>query len=92
MDLVDEFAQVRAEIRVLEDRAAKLRDELLKPGVRLRSNQHEVILRKSTRRSFQKELLPPEFLNAPRFWRQSEQVTVFVRPIEDDDLQLTEPF
>jgi hypothetical protein len=92
MDLVDEFAQVRAAIRALEDRAATLREELLKPGVRLRSNRNEVVVRKSIRRSFQKELLPPELLNAARFWKDCEQVTVLVRPLQDMPLELTEPF
>ena len=41
MDPVDEFAKLRAEIQVLEGRAAVLRDSFLRPGVRLRSNGFE---------------------------------------------------
>jgi hypothetical protein len=92
MDLIDEFAQVRATIRALEDRAAKLRAELLKPGVRLRSNQNEVVVRRSVRRTFQKDLLPPELLNSDRFWTSCEQVIVLVRPLHSEDLHLVEPF
>jgi len=92
MDLVDEFAQVRAAIRALEDRAATLREALLTPGVRLRPNRNEVVVRRSIRRTFQKDLLPPELLNVARFWKDCEQVTVLVRPLQDEDLQLTERF
>ncbi len=85
MELVDEFAAVRAEIQRLETRAEALRQALLEPGVRLRSNRNEVVLRHSTRRSFQRDLLPPELLNAPRFWKESRLVTVSVRPLAPGD-------
>ena len=50
MDPVDEFAKLRAEIQVLEGRAAVLRDSFLRPGVRLRSNGYEVVVKDLRRR------------------------------------------
>ena len=42
MDPADAFAQLKSEIRRLEDRAQVLRDDFVKPGMRLRSNRFEV--------------------------------------------------
>ena len=50
MDPVDEFAQLKAEIRRLQERADTLRDGFLRPGARLRSNRFEVSIKRSRRR------------------------------------------
>jgi hypothetical protein len=67
MDPVDEYANLRAEIRWLEERADDLRTLLLHLGARLRSNLYEVVIKEQVRKTFQKDLLPPEFLQSPRF-------------------------
>lgn len=91
MDPIDEFADLRAEIRRLEDRAEVLRTDLLRPGARRRSNLHEVVIKDQVRKTFQKDLLPPEILTAPRYWRTSRCQVVQVRELTDDNLQLDGP-
>lgn len=84
MDPVDEFARIRSEIKALEERAKALRAQFLEPGSRLRSNSHEVVIRHQTRRVFQRDLLPPEILNDPKYWVESSSAVVTVRPMRDD--------
>ncbi len=77
MDPVDEFARLKAEIRRLQDRADALRDGLLRPGARLRSNAYEITVKRQKRRVFNKDRLPETVLADPRYWdeRVSEVVT-----------------
>jgi hypothetical protein len=77
MDPVDEFARLKAEIRRLQDRADQLREGLLKPGARLRSNRFEITIKRQKRRVFNKDRLPEAVLADPRYWdeRESEVVT-----------------
>lgn len=77
MDPVDEFARLKAEIRRLQDRAEALREGVLKPGARLRSNRFEITVKRQKRRVFVKERLPESVLADPRYWeeRESEVVT-----------------
>ena len=84
MDPVDEFAQVRAEIRRLEEREAALRAEMPRPGARLRSNLYEVVIKDQLRRTFPKDLLPPEVLRVPKYWKESRCQVVLVRELADD--------
>ena len=106
MDPVDEFAKLRAEIQVLEGRAAVLRDSFLRPGVRLRSNGYEVVVTNQRRRLFQKDRLPASVLNDPSYWLESVSKVVTVKAlgmpvatmvrskptIKADDFDLIEPF
>ena len=100
MDPVDLYAKLKSEIRALEDQAAALREALLRPGARLRSNQHEVTIRQQTRRVFQKDLLPSEVLNNPRYWAETSSAVVTVSPLaaqskvlkDNDDVVLIERF
>jgi hypothetical protein len=100
MDPVDEFARLRAQIKELEDRAATLRAQFLHPGARLRSNQHEVVVRRQTRRVFHRDLLPPAVLHDPLYWTETRSETVLVRALEkqvkslkeNEDIVLVEPF
>ncbi len=72
MDPVDEFAQLKAEIRRLQDRADALRDGFLRPGARLRSNRFEVSIKRSCRRVLAKDRLPEAILADARFWDERE--------------------
>ena len=92
MDPIDEFAHLRAEIRRLEERAEVLRAELLHPGARRRSNLHEIVVKDQLRRTFQKELLPPEILRSPRFWKESRCQVVQLRELTDDGPRPVERF
>ena len=100
MDAVDHYAKLKSEIRGLEEQAATLRAAFLRPGARLRSNQHEVVIRRQSRRVFQKDLLPPAVLNDPRYWSETLSEVVMVRPMGDlsnmlksnDEIVLIEPF
>ena len=92
MDPVDELARLRAEIKRLEAREATLRAEMLRPGARLRSNMHEVVIKDQVRKTFQKDLLPPDILNAPRYWKETRCQTVLVRQLADVGPDLIEPF
>lgn len=104
MDPVEEFVRLKQAIRLLEDRAAALRDGFLQPGARLRSNAHEILVRRQTRRVFQKDRLPAQILNDPSFWAESATTLVTVREIAGEaprraapvlaggDLVVIEPF
>ncbi len=100
MDPVDHYAKLKSEIRALEDQANALRDGFLRPGARLRSNQFEVFIKTQTRRTFQKDLLPPQVLNDARYWTESQNMVVTVKALEtpskslkrNDDVQLIERF
>ena len=84
MDPVDEFARLRVEIRALEARAEALRAELLRPGAWLRSNLHEVVIKDQVRRTFQRDLLPPEVLWSAGYWKESRCQVVQVLELTDD--------
>jgi hypothetical protein len=84
MDPVEEFARLKEAIRLLEDRAAVLREAFLKPGARLRSNGHEIVVRTQTRRVFQKDRLPPQVLQDPAYWAETSATLVTVREIGAD--------
>lgn len=99
MDPVEEFARLKTEIRLLEDRAQALRDGFLKPGARLRSNRLEVVIKHQKRRVFQKDRLPEQVLADPRYWEERVSPIVTVRPLEgraekdgEGDLVVIEPF
>lgn len=87
MDPVDEFARLKNEIRTLEERANLLRAGFLAPGARLRSNQHEVVVRSQKRRVFQKDRLPPAILNDPRYWDETQAEVVTVRSLSSAPLR-----
>jgi hypothetical protein len=95
MDPVDEFAQLKAEIRRLQDRADALRESFLRPGAKLRSNQFEITIKRSLRRVFVKDRLPEPILADPRYWDDRETEFVTCREIgtlraKDDDIILIE--
>jgi hypothetical protein len=95
MDPVDEFAQLKAEIRRLQDRADALRESFLRPGAKLRSNQFEITIKRSLRRVFVKDRLPEPILADPRYWDDRETEVVTCREIstlraKDDDIILIE--
>ena len=100
MDPVDTYARLKSDIRALEDQAADLRASFLRPGARLRSNQFEVVIRQQTRRSFQKDLLPPNVLNDPKYWSETAIDVVTLRPLsiavksvkDNDEIVLIEPY
>lgn len=79
MDPVDEFARLKAEIHRLEHQASLLRDGFLRPGARLRSNQHEVVIKRQTRRLFVKHRLPDAILHNPNYWKVQETEVVTLR-------------
>jgi hypothetical protein len=72
MDPVDEFAQLKAEIRRLQDRADALRDGFLRPGARLRSNRIEITIKRQKRRLFVRDRLPEAILADPRYWDERQ--------------------
>lgn len=100
MDPVDELAHVRAEIARLKQREDELREGFLRPGARLRSNQHEVVLRQQNRRVFVKDRLPAAILNNAAYWEDRSNTVVTLRALDgagpvrrrppDDDLVLIE--
>jgi hypothetical protein len=88
MDIVEQYAKLRAAIVELEHQAEALRQKLLRPGARLCGNRHEVIVRLQTERVLKTELLPPEILNDPRFWMVASHEQVDVRPLGDSRIFL----
>lgn len=96
MHPVDEYARLKAEIRVLQDRADQLRDGFLEPDAKLRSNQTEVVLKTQTRRLFLKERLPSDILQNPVYWEDRQSSVVTLRSLqpaaEEEDILLLEPF
>ena len=100
MDPVDHYAKLKETIRALEDEAAILRETFLRPGARLRSNQFEVAVRHQSRRVFQKDHLPQQILNDPKYWTETTTTVASVRPLggvrqvlpSSDEPVLIEPF
>jgi hypothetical protein len=93
MHPVDEFARLKAEIRELETKAAVLRDGFLNPATPRRSNRFEVVVKIQTRRTFKKDLLPPEILTDPRFWEENRSEMVTVREIAPEaEFEVVERF
>lgn len=101
MDPVDELASVRAEIARLKQREDELRAGFLLPGARLRSNQHEVVVRHGRRRVFVKDRLPKHILDDPAYWDERSSTVITLRALDgggragrrrdpDDDLTLIE--
>jgi hypothetical protein len=95
MGPVDEFAQLKAEIRRLQDRADALRDGFLRPGARLRSNRFEVSIKPSRRRVFAKDRLPEAILADALYWDEREVEVVTCHQITtfragDEDILLVE--
>lgn len=83
MDPVDAYAKIKSDNRALEEEAAEMRANFLPLGARLRSNQHEVVIKQQTRRLFQKDLLAPVILNDPRYWSGSTSEVVTVKSPEN---------
>lgn len=81
MHPVDEYAGLKDQIKALEARVLELRAGFLIPNARLRSNQTEVVIRQLTRRVFQKDRLPPEILNNPRYWEETSNPSVVVNAL-----------
>ena len=81
MDPVDHYARLKETIRGLEAEAAALREIFLRPGARLRSNQFQVTIRHQSRRVFQKERLPTQILNDPKYWSEATSPIVSVQPL-----------
>ena len=81
MDPVDHYARLKESIRGLEAEATALRETFLQPGARLRSNQFQVSVRYQTRRVFQKERLPTQILNDPKYWSEATSPIVSVQPL-----------
>ena len=77
-------AEGAATLEALEARAEALRAELLRPDARLRSNLHEVVIKDQVRRTFQRDLLPPEVLWSARYWKESRCQVVQVLELTDD--------
>ena len=98
MHPVDEYAALKEQIKVLEGRALELRATFLAPNARLRSNQHEVVIRHLTRRLLQKDRLPPEILNNTAYWEEASHSSVVVNSLIvkentfGSELVLIEPF
>jgi len=92
MNPVDEYARLKDEIKGLEARALALRDGFLQPDARLRSNQFEVVIKRQHRRSFNKDLLPPDILNNPRYWTETSNPVVTVRRLVPEEGAVIEAF
>jgi hypothetical protein len=95
MNPVDEYARLKDDIRRLQDRAEALRAGFRQPGARLRSNRYEITVRRQKRRVFNKDRLPPQMLDDPRYWEERESEVVLCREIStfragDDDIVLQE--
>ena len=81
MDPVDECARLKTEIRRLQDRAEALREGLLRPRARLRSNRLEIMVKRRRRRVFNKDQLPEAILRDPRHWEERDSMAVTCREI-----------
>jgi hypothetical protein len=78
MHPADEYALIKAHIRLLEDRANALRQDFLSGAAPLRSPVHQVLIRQQTRRTFQRDLLPQPILADPRYWLETRSPIVTV--------------
>lgn len=100
MHPADELSLVRSEMRKLRAREAQLRDGFLKGELSRDGTIARVNLKVQRRRMLQRDRLPPDIQNDPRYWqmRESHVVQVEERSLEWDedpdldDVVLIEPF
>lgn len=78
---VDELALLRAEIRRLEEREAKLRALLLRPGAHLRGGIAQAEVKTTRRRTFLRDLLPATILSDPVMWEENVVRAVVIQPL-----------
>ena len=67
MHPVDEYAQLKSEIKRLQTRANELRDGFLSGEV-LQSNVFIIEVREQARRILLRDCLPDEILQDPQYW------------------------
>lgn len=100
MHPADELSLVRSEMRKLRAREAVLRRGFLNGKLPRDGTIARVDLSVQRRRLLQRDSLPPEIANNPKYWqmRESQVVTVQERSMEWeedpglDDLMVIEPF
>jgi hypothetical protein len=83
MHPADEYALIKAHIRLLEGRADALRQDFLSGAASLRSPVHQILIRHQTRRTFQRDLLPQPILADPRYWLETRSPIVTVSLCDD---------
>ena len=90
MDPVEEFAEIRAQIKALKTREEALRSLFISDDIRRKSNSHEVVIRETKRRIFLKDKLPAEILDDPQYWeeRSSKIVTIKSLRAKSDNIDL----
>lgn len=91
----DELAVVRAQMRVLQDREADLKNAFLTRRAPLLGLDHRVEIRSHKDLVFQRELLPEKILNDPSYWGTRDTKQIRVKPFKAqraDDFDVIEQF
>lgn len=83
MNIVEEYVKLNDAISKLENQASALREDLLRGGNGLWSQQYEVVVRRKIEHVLKKDSLPPEILDDPRFWDVAQRDQIAVRPLSD---------
>ena len=82
MHPADEFALLRARLRILRLREEEMREMFLAGQVRLRSNAHEVSIKMQHRRLLRHAALPSSILHDPVLWRETSVSMVSVARLD----------
>ena len=90
----DEIAEIRGQIRMLQDREAELRAGFLSGLHGWEGAEYAVELTQQRRRVLLKDRLPEAILNDPRYWDERVTQTLKVQPrqVEPDEFDVVEPF
>ena len=100
--LADALGTIREEIRALKMREAELRKAILAAPLPEAEGGAEFALRikRGTSRRFNRDALPPDILDDPRYWTTQETVTVSTPRVgrvasdsdpEEEDFDVIEP-
>ena len=94
--LADALGAIREEIQALKAREAELRQAILaapRPEAEIGA-EYTVRIRRSMSRRFNRDALPPDILEDPKYWSVRETITVLTPPIGSgrDAIQSEEDF
>ena len=78
----DELGHIRAEMKRLKDREYELKQLIAETG-QTGGTDFEVRIQKQTRRTLNRDALPPEILNDERYWKTSVTRVVRTVPVRD---------
>lgn len=85
-NIADELAGIRSEINALKAREQMLREVVLSDPDSHAGQNHEVVVKKQTRRVLLRDRLPAHILKNPAYWEEREVPQVTLRERRSSDV------